>query len=138
MNLAKRKSLFTDFFENEQFSDFFSKELVNRIPSVNIIENDKKFKIDLSAPGLKKEDFKIEIDKDTLTISSEKEEKKNEENEQFTKKEFSYSSFSRSFLLPESVDINQVKAKYEDGLLKIDIEKKENAKQSLKKQVTVS
>ncbi|MDP3469753.1 MAG: Hsp20/alpha crystallin family protein [Daejeonella sp.] len=138
MTLAKRKGLFTDFFDNERFFDIFPKELVNRTPSVNIIENGKKFKIELSAPGLKKGDFQIDIDNNILTISAEKEEDKEEENEQFTKREFSYSSFSRSFILPESVDNNQVKAKYEDGLLKIDIEKKEDAKQSRKKQVKVS
>lgn len=138
MTLAKRKGLFTDFFDNEHFFDIFPKELVNRTPSVNIIESGKKFKIELSAPGLKKDDFQIDIDNHTLTISAENEEDKKEESGQFTKREFCYSSFSRSFILPESVNTNQVKAKYEDGLLKIEIEKKEDAQQTMKKQVKVS
>lgn len=138
MTLVKRKNLFTDFFENENFFDTFSKEWVNRIPSVNITENGKEFKIELGAPGLKKDDFKIDIDNSTLTISAEKEDEHKEKNEHFTKKEFSYSSFSRSFILPETVDKNQVKAKYEDGLLKIHISKKEEAKQDQKKLIKVS
>lgn len=138
MKLAKRKSLFTDFFDNENFFDFIPNELVSRTPSVNIIENGKEFKIELSAPGLKKEDFKIDIDNSTLTISAEKEMEQKEEKEHYTKREFSYSSFSRSFLLPDTVNKDQVKANYEDGLLKIQIGKKEEAKQIEKKQIKVS
>ncbi|WP_276363510.1 Hsp20/alpha crystallin family protein [Daejeonella sp. H1SJ63] len=138
MTLIKRRPLFTDFFENDRFFDNFEKDLINRIPSVNITENGKEFKIEFGAPGLKKEDFKIDIDKNTLTVSSEKEEKKKEENERFTKQEFNYSSFSRSFILPDSVETENVKAKYEDGVLKIHIGKKEDSKNKEKKQIQVS
>lgn len=138
MTLTKRKNLLTDFFDNEHFFDIFPNELVSRTPSVNIIENGKEFKIELSAPGLKKEDFKIDIDNSTLTIRAEKEVEQKEEKEHYTKREFSYSSFSRSFLLPDTVNKDQVKANYEDGLLKIQIGKKEEAKQIEKKQIKVS
>lgn len=138
MTLIKRRPLFTDFFENDRFFDNFQKDWVNRIPSVNITENSKEFKIEFGAPGLKKEDFKVDIDKNTLTVSSEKEEKKKEENERFTKQEFNYSSFSRSFMLPDSVKTDDVKAKYEDGILKIHLTKKEDSKNNERKQIQVS
>ena len=138
MTLIKRRPLFTDFFENDRFFDSFPKEWINRIPSVNITENSKEFRIEFGAPGLKKEDFKIDVDKNTLTVSSEKEEKKKEENERFTKQEFNYSSFSRSFILPDSVETDDVKAKYEDGVLKIHLAKKEESKNKEKRQIQVS
>lgn len=138
MTLVKRKPFFTDFFENDRFFDTLPKEWVNRIPSVNITENGKEFKIELGAPGLKKDDFKIDIDNGTLTVSAEKEETAKEENERFTKQEFNYTSFSRSFMLPETVESEDVKAKYEDGILKIQVAKKEEAKQKQRKQIKVS
>lgn len=138
MTLIKRRPLFTDFFENDRFFDSFQKDWINRIPAVNISENSKEFRIEFGAPGLSKEDFKIDVDKNTLTVSSEKEEKKKEENERFTKQEFNYSSFSRSFILPESVETDDVKAKYEDGVLKIHLAKKEDSKNKEKRQIQVS
>lgn len=138
MTLVKRRPFFTDFFENDSFFDTLPKEQINRVPSVNITENDKEFKIELGVPGLKKDDFKLDIDKNTLTVSTDKEEKVKEENEIFTKREFNYTSFSRSFMLPDTVKTDNVRAKYEDGILKIHIAKKEEAKQNLKKQIKVS
>lgn len=138
MTLVKRRPFFTDFFENDSFFDTLPKEQINRVPSVNITENDKEFKIELGVPGLKKDDFKLDVDKSTLTVSADKEEKAKEEKEIFTKREFNYASFSRSFMLPDSVKPDDVRAKYEDGILKIHIAKKEQAKQNLKKQIKVS
>jgi len=99
------------------------------LPSVNVKESADGFEVDMAAPGLEKKDFKIEINHGTLTISSEKKvENETKEGQQFTRREFSYQSFSRSFTLPETVDNDKISAKYENGILKVSIPKKEEAK----------
>jgi HSP20 family protein len=123
-------SVFDDFFRpwNEWFSNggFVTKPL--NVPAVNVVENHGEYKVSLAAPGMKKADFEIDVDGNMLTISSEKEEKKEEKEEQYTRKEFSYSSFSRSFTLPEDVKQDKIEAAYEDGVLKISLPKKEDAR----------
>lgn len=99
------------------------------LPTLNIKETKDSFLVEVAAPGFEKSDFKIELNNDLLTISSEK--KVNNElkdGERITKQEFSYQSFSRSFTLPEHVDEEKISAKYENGILSIDIPKKEEAK----------
>lgn len=112
--------------------------LSRQMPSVNITETDKEFKIELAAPGLEKKDFKVEMDKDLLTISSEKEEEKKEEKKNFYRREFSYNSFSRSFTLPENVLGDKIDAKYENGILRLSIPKKEVAVSKPVKEIKVS
>ena len=123
-------SLFDDFFKpwNEWFDDtrFFSR--VATIPTVNITENSNHYNVALAAPGLKKDDFKIDVDGNMLTISSEKEEKKEEKDEKYTRKEYSFSSFSRSFTLPEDVKEEAIEASYENGVLNLKLPRKENGK----------
>lgn len=97
------------------------------IPPVNIRETENSFEVELSAPGKTKEDFNIEIDNDLLTISSEIKNENTAEDGKFTRKEFSYSSFRRSFTLPETVKEEEIKAAYENGILKISLPKKEEA-----------
>lgn len=89
------------------------------VPSANVIENEKEFKLELSAPGFDKKDFKVEVNEGVLSISAEKEHKKEEEKENYRKKEFSYSSIRRAFALPENIRQEAIDAKYENGLLKI-------------------
>lgn len=118
---------------NELFDSFFKESLVNdklinRVPAVNISESEGHFHIELATPGLKKEDFKIAVDKDVLTISSESESESKDENKKLNRQEYNYSSFTRSFNLPELVDQANIDAVYTDGVLKIDIAKKEEAK----------
>ena len=118
---------------NELFDTFFKDGLVNdksinRVPAVNISETANHFYIELAAPGLKKEDFKIAIDKDVLTISSEKKAEEQTENKRVNRKEFSYSTFVRSFNLPDLIDYSNIEASYVDGILNIAIAKKEEAK----------
>jgi len=123
-------SFFDDFFTRDVFDwSNTNKAYGVSMPAVNIKENENAFEVEVAVPGLKKEDFKIELDKDVLTVSSEKEsqEEKNEEN--FRRKEFSYSSFKRTFSLPENkVDGEKVAAKYEDGVLYINLPKREEVK----------
>src|SRR5690606_30001297 len=88
------------------------------------VEHEKNFEIELAAPGMKKEDFNITVENGVLTISSEKEEKKEETEKNYTRKEFSYSSFTRSFTLPENVSEDEIKAHYENGILKLVVAKR--------------
>ena len=130
MNLIKRSDWpslvngpwLSDFFDNDRFfdSDWLKKQ---SLPAVNVKETDKNFEIEVAAPGLSKKDFKITVDNGVLTISSEKKEEKEQKEKDYTRKEFSYSSFSRSFTLPENVNEDDVKANYENGLLKLDVAK---------------
>jgi HSP20 family protein len=123
-------SLFDDFFKpwNEWFDDtrFFNR--VATVPSVNVTENGNHYNVALAAPGLKKDDFKIDVDGNMLTISSEKEEKREEKEEKYTRKEYSFSSFSRSFTLPEDVKEEAIEASYENGVLNLKLPRKENGK----------
>lgn len=114
-------------FDNLFNDSFISDRLVTRVPAVNITESESGFKIELAAPGLKKSDFKINVDKNVMTISVEKTEEKVDDSKVYSKKEFSYTSFSRSFTLPEIVDYASIDASYEDGVLGITIGKKEEA-----------
>ncbi|NJM79783.1 MAG: Hsp20/alpha crystallin family protein [Flavobacterium sp.] len=99
------------------------------IPAVNIKETETEFKIELASPGLKREDFKIEIDENVLSILSER---KNEsegksDNGKYTRKEFSFSSFKRSFTLPDTINEDEIKADYQDGVLHLNLPKREEA-----------
>lgn len=132
-------SMFDDFFKpwNEWFDNGGFMGRTMNIPAVNITEQKDSYQVSLAAPGLKKEDFKIDVDGNMLTISSEKEENKEEKDKKFTRKEYSYSSFSRSFTLPEEINKEKIEASYEDGLLKIALPRKEEAKKPAAKQIAV-
>lgn len=107
-------------------------------PAVNIRENDDHFEIDLAAPGLSREDFNVSVEDGVLTISCEKEEEKNEEKEEYTSREFSYQSFRRAFSLPESVDQENIKAQYTEGILKITLQKDPEAHKEKTKKIEIS
>jgi len=108
------------------------------MPAVNITEDNDFYKISLAAPGLEKKDFSIDVEGNMLTISSEKEENKETKNERLTRKEYNYSSFSRSFTLPEAVVAEKIEAVYEGGELKVMLPKREEAKKAIpSKHITV-
>ena len=124
------------------FDDFFSRDLWNwgsanhsntdtTLPAVNIRETAENFEVEMAAPGMNKEDFRIELEGNELRISSERrKENETKDGERFTRREFSYQSFQRSFTLPKDVmDVDQIHAKYENGVLQLLIPKKEEAKQ---------
>jgi HSP20 family protein len=119
---------FNDVFDSLLNDSFIGDKLVARVPAVNIAENDNEFHIELAVPGLKKEDFKINLDKNILTVSAEKKSENAEETKKFSKREYSYNSFVRSFTLPDSVDHSKIEADYTDGILKLTIAKREEAK----------
>jgi HSP20 family protein len=123
-------SLFNDFFKpwNEWFENGDLLERIFTAPAVNVTESADHYTVSLAAPGLTKDDFNISIEGSMLTISSEKEENKEEKDDKFTRKEYSYSSFSRSFTLPEDVRQDNIDARYENGVLNIKLLRKEEAK----------
>lgn len=109
-----------------------------RVPSVNITENEKEFKIEMAAPGLERKDFKVEVENGVLCISSEKEEESKEEKKNYTRREYSYNSFSRSFTLPDNALPDKINAKYENGVLNITLPKKEVTVSKPAKEIKVS
>ena len=129
-------SFLDDFFNNS--FDFLGHDGATQSPRVNIKENKDGFHLELAAPGLKKEDFKINIDKNLLKISVIKEEDKEvKEESKYTRREFSYDSFSRSFTLPETINKKAIGAAYESGVLILSLPKKEEAKDEAR-EITIS
>lgn len=148
MSIIKRNEFFPAL---NMFDDFFSRDLFNwgvnnnsstntTIPLVNIKENSENFLVEMAAPGMSKEDFKIELDGNVLTITSEKQEQNDvKEDERYSRREFSYQSFQRSFQLPkEVVDADKIGAKYDNGVLRLMIPKKEEAKPKPPKTIQIS
>jgi len=127
--------MMTNFFDHD-LGDFFGKRFTD--PAANIIENNESFQLEIAAPGLVKDDFKINLDNNILTISAEIEDEKREEGKNYSRKEFYYGSFSRSFTLPKTIDLDKIKADYDNGILKIALPKKEEAKVEMKKEIKIS
>ena len=130
-------NLLDEFFGNEP-SNFFKATSDFTMPSVNIAENKNEFNIDFAVPGLKKENFKIDVKNDVLKISSEKKETKEEKDEKVMRNEFLYSSFERTFILPDSVNSDKIEASYKDGILRVVIPKKEEAQEKPLRTIKIS
>ncbi|SHI47310.1 HSP20 family protein [Arenibacter nanhaiticus] len=141
MSLVKRNNVLFPAFVNEILKpDWLGGiETENRyLPAVNVKETEGAFGLELLVPGRKKEDFKIEIDNELLTVSSEIAKESNENEEKYTRREFSFSSFKRVFTLPESVDAAKIKVTYEEGILKFVLPKKEEAKPKPKRLIEIA
>lgn len=124
MKLARRNGwpFVPSFFDSDVYNDFYNGNEFS--PAVNIHEDEKNYEVELAVPGMKKDDFKVNVDDDVLTISAEHKDEKNEKEKNYTRKEFSYSSFQRSFKLPEQrVNVEKIEAKYNDGILKLTLPK---------------
>lgn len=147
MTLAKRSNMYLPSF----WDNFFSKDLMDwgstnfsstdtTLPAVNVKESEDAFQIEVAAPGMARGDFKVNLENNVLTISSEKkEEKKEEEKGRYTRREFSYQSFQRSFTIPETlVEGDKISAKYSDGLLCISLPKKEEVKPKPAREIKIS
>jgi HSP20 family protein len=127
-------SIFDAFLSNDMFDrNVFS----STVPAVNIKENENEFQLDLAVPGLEKENFKIEVENETLVISSEVKEEQETKKDNYSRKEFSYQSFKRAFTLPDSTVSEKISAKYADGVLKVVIPKEEEAKSKGPKNIKV-
>jgi HSP20 family protein len=136
-------SLLNDFFAD----DWLDSSLANwkssgaTLPAVNVRETNDDFRIEVAAPGLKRDDFKVELDNNVLTISSQREDthEEKERDGSYTRREFSYRSFQRSFSLPESkVEGDKITARYEEGILQVTVPKREDAKVKPAKQISIS
>lgn len=110
----------------------------NFVPAVNISETEDGFGLELAAPGMKKEDFKVNLDNQVLTISAEVKNENEEKSDKLIRREFSFSTFSRSFTLPKSVDLDKIKADYKDGILRIALPKREEAKVAVNREIAIA
>lgn len=141
MNLIKRNhgNTFPNVMD-EFFKDWMGgSQLVNRaVPPVNIKETDRYFAVELVAPGLKKEDFNIEVENGLLTISSETKAEKMQEEGKYTRREYTHASFKRAFTLPEAVNEDGIDANYADGILTLTLPKKEEAQPKAKRLIQIS
>ncbi len=137
--LASGTPLFDDF-ATRNFFDWsnWTNHTNTTVPKVNIVESNDDFTVEMAVPGMKKDDFHVELDNDMLTISSQVQHEQNNEGKNYTHKEFSYHSFKRSFYLPNTVEADKIEASYQDGLLRLVVPKKEEAKKKPARQIAIS
>jgi HSP20 family protein len=126
--------MFSNFFDSD-FNDFLTRRYTE--PLANIIEHPDSFQLELAAPGMKKDDFKINLENSVLTISSEVTDEHEEEKKNFTRREYYYGAFSRSFTLPKTINTDKIQAEYESGVLKVILPKKDEAKLEVKKEIKI-
>ena len=126
-----------DFFNDNFFRGFSYPEMKNSTPSVNVVEEDKAYFLELAVPGMSRKDIRIEVEDDVLNISSERKEKKEGSKRNYTRREFSFESFHRSFQLPETVDSEKIQASFDAGILTIEIPKKEEVVSKAPKQIEI-
>ncbi|GGH27795.1 Hsp20/alpha crystallin family protein [Sphingobacterium alkalisoli] len=127
---------FNDVLDSIFNDTFFSDRMVTRVPAANISETADHYLVEMAAPGLKKEDFQLNLERNLLSISVEQPNEDREQRANFTKREYSYSSFVRSFTLPDGADENGIQATYNDGILAILIPKREEAK-TIRRQIEI-
>ncbi len=134
MKLSKSTSMpsiLSDFFNNDGFERLFDYDLLpsvnkfNRVPAANIKDNGKEYRVELAVPGMKKDDFDISLENDSLTISAEQKKEKEDEDASYTRREYSYNAFRRTFRIPEMINPDKIRARYENGVLEITLPKKE-------------
>jgi len=125
-----------DFFENDFLPVFSNK--TNSLPAVNVREDDKNYVLDLAVPGIEKNELKIDINEDILTISSETKNETDENKDGYRRKEFSYTSFCRSFYIPENVNREKIEANYKDGVLTVELPKQKEEKNKITRQIKIS
>ena len=130
-------SFMDEFFGRDFYPAHYQRNGFKSLPAVNITESENGYTIEVAAPGLNKKDFKIDLDKNSLTIASAREDKQEENNEKFTRREFRYANFSRAFTLPETVDGEKISAVHKDGILYVDIPKMEEAKEKPARQIAI-
>jgi HSP20 family protein len=132
-------SLVDEFFGKDLLGNLFEDGFTGvNMPAVNIVDGKDEFRIDVAAPGLDKKDFNINLNHNVLTISSEKRNEKEEKQERYMRREFSYTSFKRSFTLPETAQFEKISANHKDGILQIAIPKKEEAKVKPPRQIEIA
>ena len=146
MTLARTNDSYVPSFIDRFFNNDLSEWGMNNfsstntsLPAVNVKETDDDYFIEVAAPGMKKKDFKINYNNNVLTISSEREEEKEDKNDNYSRREFSYQSFQRSFTVPQqSVDGDKIEASYNEGILNIKLPKREELKPKPAKEIKIS
>jgi len=118
-------SMLEDFFNDGFFVD---RRTTYNLPQVNVVETDDHFRIDVAAPGMDKDDFELKVEQNTLKVKAEKQHEEEDKEEKYTRREFTYGVFERTFSLPDSIDPHEIHAKYDKGILHITLAKKEEAK----------
>lgn len=131
-------NLMDELLNDDFFGGITNERFNSTVPAVNVKENNDDFTIEVAAPGFEKKDFKIDLNNNLLEISSQKEINNEEENGRVVRKEFCYSSFKRTFSLPETVESDKIKATYKDGILSIQIPKREEAKVKPVRQISIA
>ena len=140
MNIVRKTTPWFPSIFDEIFTGDFGIDLApktHQTPAVNITEKENTFHMELVAPGKEKKDFHVELEEDTLTISTTTDQESNEDNSKFTRREFDYASFQRSFRIPETIDTKNIKANYKNGLLSIILPKRKEAIPEPKKQIEI-
>ena len=128
---------FPNLFE-DMLGDWAGGSVRNRMPAVNVKESDEEFSLELAAPGFKREDFNVNVEDDRLSISTEQKREEQSSEENYTRKEFSYFAFERSFRLPKGmINLDGIEAKYEDGVLRISLPKLNEAKNKAVKNILI-
>lgn len=126
-----------DFFNDKFFNNFSPATGNNTSPAVNVTEEEKLFKIEVAAPGVARKDFKIDLENDLLTISTEQKENREEKERRYIRREYNYNSFKRSFQLPDTIDVENIRANHESGILTIELPKKEEVVQKAPRQIAI-
>lgn len=131
-------SIVDAFFGDDFLSNFFDNSNVGTVPAVNIMENKDEFAIEVAAPGLEKKDFQVDVHNNVLSISCHKEFNNEQKDEKIMRREFSYTAFKRNFSLPDGADSDKIKANYKEGILRVSIPKREEAKEKPARQIAIS
>jgi HSP20 family protein len=132
MTLPKRNRFLSGFGNRDYLDEYLMEQEEEFTPAINIAENDNRYKIEMGLPGFNKDDFSIDLEKDCLIIKGEKEKEKSYVKEEYTRREFRMESFEKSFELPPGIDPDRISAKFEDGLLEVEIPKTENNPKRIK------
>ncbi|CAG0950116.1 MAG: Hsp20/alpha crystallin family protein [Bacteroidetes bacterium] len=140
--LVKKTNEFFPSFIGNVFDDMWNFDRLEKtssfLPAVNISETDKSFNLEVSAPGFKKDDFKVSVEENVLSVSGEYKSENEEKNKNYTRKEFRSGSFKRQFTLPDTINLDEINATYNDGILKVELPKVDAAKLKPIKEVRVS
>ena len=129
---------FGHMFDEENWPLPFRGKKMQQVPATNIRELEKEYLLELAAPGLKKDDFELDVDDKMLEIQVKREEEKEDSNDNFTRREYNYTSFYRSFSLPENVIVDKIKAEYKDGLLKVHLPKQKLEKKRKSQRISIN
>jgi HSP20 family protein len=136
-NLPAFSNILENFFGRD-VTDFVGRDFTSSVPAVNVVESAEGYKVEVAAPGLKKENFRINFHNHVLTIASKTELSAEETKGKYTRKEFGYTSFQRSFTVPNTVDADKIEASYTDGILHVHLPKREESKEKPARQITIS